>query len=122
MTRRPRSTAFALLLVAPLVLAGCSVGGSDPEADVSASTAAGARIKGAEIEELAVAEFEGKVPEGARVECPDVAGEKGATARCTWTFTDSSTLGMTVTITSFTTSTGRFRAAFANDAKVTPAP
>ncbi len=121
MSRTTRPAAFAAVLVGTSVLVGCSVG--DPVTVASTSVAVGgSRIKAAEIEKQAVAEFADKVPAGAKVKCPDLAGEKGTTARCTWTFTDSSTLGMTVTVTSFTKSTGRFRVAFANDAKVTPAP
>ena len=122
MSRRPRRTAFTVL-VAPVALAGCSMSVGDTTTVASTSVAlGGARISAGDVEKEAVAQFGKRVPKGAEVDCPDLVAEKGATVRCTWTLADRSTLGMTVTVTSFTTSTGRYRLALENDPKVTPAP
>ncbi len=123
MNRSARRAAFAVLLGVPL-LAGCSMSAGDPVTVASKTVSVGStpRIKAADVEKEAVAKFGDKVPEGAKLACPDLKGVKGETARCTWTLADRSTLGMAVTVTSFTASTGRFRLAFENDAKVTPAP
>lgn len=124
MNHNPRRLALAVLVAAPLGLAGCSLSVGETETIASTSVqVGGAKITAADIEKEAVAEFADRVPAGATVECPDdLKGEKGATTRCTWTLADKSTLGMTVTVTSFTESTGNYRLSLENDTKVTPAP
>ena len=124
MHRTLSRAAFVVLAAAPIAaVGGCSVSVGETKTIASKSVSiGGATIKGDELEKQAVAEFGDKVPKGATVECPDVKGEKGATGRCTWTLADRSTLGMSVTVTSFTESSGTFRVSFENDTQVTPAP